>query len=160
MHVVCICPSPQTHRKSKHDHLDHNHLLLQIWLKASIYNTRRCCWFLHHFHLPTPRPCIFCPYLKCLLCCLRILSSRRVSNILRPRQWMKIPLENPHIQHQKKAGSSLLPEIQQFFSQFLQHLFTWRLTAWIWNVLSMEAQAVNHTADSWLSQVSLNEVLY
>lgn len=77
-----------------------------------------------------------------------------------PRQWMKIPFENPHTQHQEKAGSSLLPEIQQFLFQFLQHLFAWRLTAWIWNLLPMEAQAVNHTADSWLSQISLNEVLY
>lgn len=73
---------------------------------------------------------------------------------------MRIPFENPHIQHQKEAGSSLLPENQQSLSQFLQHLPARRLTAWIWNLLPMEAQTVNHTADSWLSQISLNEVLY
>lgn len=90
---------------------------------------------------------------------LRGFSPTEAINILRPRQGMKTLFENPHTQHQKEAGSSLLPEIQQFLSQFLQHLFAWRLTAWIWNLLPMEAQAVNHTADSWLSLISSNEIL-
>lgn len=59
MHMASTCPSPETHRKYNHNWLDYKHLLIQTWLKGRIYNTRRCCWFLHHFHLPPPRPCVF-----------------------------------------------------------------------------------------------------
>lgn len=59
MCMACTCPSPETHRKSNHSQLDHNHFLLHIWLKVSICNTRGCCFFLHHFHLLPPCSCIF-----------------------------------------------------------------------------------------------------
>lgn len=52
IYMACIfCPSPKAHRKSDHNKLDHNHFLLQSWLKAYFYNSRRNCWFLHHIHL-------------------------------------------------------------------------------------------------------------